>query len=66
MVKRNYPEESCGMRESFAYAEPITIDNVEDCLFYHRMCIPGVGEVGGQWDLLSLEQIYKLRLESVP
>ena len=33
------------------YAEPRHIDRVEDCFFYHRIDMPGVGVVGDQWDL---------------
>jgi len=42
------------MSERSLYAEPILLENVQDCFFYQRMDIPGVGEVGkndGQWDL---------------
>ena len=33
------------------YAEPLIIDDPNDCFFYHFMDLPGVGEVGTQWDL---------------
>jgi len=33
------------------YAEPKVVAGVEDCVFYHTMDLPGVGEVQGQWDL---------------
>lgn len=36
---------------NFKYAEPIVVNNIEDCAFYHRVELPGVGEVGTQWDL---------------
>ena len=36
---------------NFTYAEPIVVNNIEDCAFYHRVELPGVGEVGTQWDL---------------
>jgi len=39
------------MNEPFKYAAPRSIDRVEDCAFYHKISIPGVGDVGGQWDL---------------
>jgi 2-polyprenyl-3-methyl-5-hydroxy-6-metoxy-1,4-benzoquinol methylase len=40
------------------YADPIEVDRVEDCFFYHRMTLPGVGEVGEQWDLRSTIDAY--------
>lgn len=33
------------------FAIPRTVENLEDCLFYHVMEIPGVGVVDGRWDL---------------
>ncbi len=33
------------------YATPREVRNIEQCWFYHRMELPGVGVVGGQWDL---------------
>jgi len=39
------------MNETFSYASPRTINDVGDCYFYHRINIPGVGEVGDSWDL---------------
>src|SRR5262249_8341858 len=41
------------MNETFSYAVPRTIDNAGDCYFYHKINIPGVGEVGDSWDLRS-------------
>lgn len=35
----------------FQYATPLTVTNPAECQFYHRMDLPGLGEVGGQWDL---------------
>ena len=35
----------------FQYATPLVVDAPAECQFYHRMDLPGVGEVGGQWDL---------------
>jgi SAM-dependent methyltransferase len=46
------------------YAEPLVVDDVESCLFYHRMDLPGVGTVGGYqgsenwWDLRGREHEY--------
>jgi hypothetical protein len=39
------------MSQTFSYAEPLTVDRPEDCFFYHKVHIPGVGDVGEQWDL---------------
>ncbi|MGD2108242.1 MAG: methyltransferase domain-containing protein [Phycisphaerae bacterium] len=33
------------------YAEPLTITDRDDCLFYHTLDIPGVGVIPGEWDL---------------
>ena len=32
------------------FAKPMRVDDPAQCQFYHRMGIPGIGEVGGQWD----------------
>jgi hypothetical protein len=39
------------MDGSFRYADPLVVEKPEDCRFYHRMNLPGVGVVGGDWDL---------------
>ncbi len=39
------------MSAPIRYAEPRQVDRLEDCFFYHRVDIPGVGTVGEQWDL---------------
>lgn len=39
------------MTPSFPFAAPIPVERPEDCFFYHKLAIPGVGEVGEQWDL---------------
>lgn len=33
------------------FAEPMETGKPEDCIWYHTMTLPGVGEIGGQWDL---------------
>jgi SAM-dependent methyltransferase len=33
------------------YADPRLVRDIASCYFYHRMELPGVGLVGGQWDL---------------
>ena len=38
-------------RETSVYAEPRTVNDLEDCYFYHSMEIPGYGLVEGPWDL---------------
>jgi len=40
------------------YAAPLIVNDVSQCQFYHRMDIPGVGEVGGQWDLRACIREY--------
>ena len=39
------------MSQPFSYATPLPVDSPNDCFFYHRINIPGLGEVGTQWDL---------------
>ena len=38
---------------SFSYATPLTVEDPADCFFYHKLNIPGLGDVGEQWDLRS-------------
>src|SRR5262245_57456709 len=33
------------------YADPIHATDLSDCFFYHKMDLPGIGVVGGSWDL---------------
>lgn len=33
------------------FADPIKVDDISDCYFYHKMDLPDVGVVGGVWDL---------------
>lgn len=35
----------------FQFATPRTNPDINQCLFYHVVDIPGVGQVGGHWDL---------------
>jgi SAM-dependent methyltransferase len=46
-------KEALGPRsaEQAIYAPPQTVTNLQDCLFYHTMDIPGYGLVQGDWDL---------------
>lgn len=40
------------------YAEPRSVTDIEACVFYHTMEVPGYGLVRGQWDLRGREQTY--------
>lgn len=40
------------------YAPERVVDNLDDCLWYHTMEIPGYGLVEGQWDLRGGEDSY--------
>ena len=42
----------------FSYAEPIDVPGPEECAFYHRVDLPGIGEVGTQWDLRDVIDDY--------
>ncbi len=33
------------------FAEPLKVDDVADCYFYHTMELPGHGVINGEWDL---------------
>lgn len=35
----------------FKFAEPMNVQSLEDCFFYHTMDLPGLGSVTGHWDL---------------
>lgn len=39
------------MSQTLAYAQPLEVNDPNDCLFYHSMAVPEIGEVRGQWDL---------------
>jgi 2-polyprenyl-3-methyl-5-hydroxy-6-metoxy-1,4-benzoquinol methylase len=42
------------MSRTFSYAAPLNVERTEDCFFYHKIDLTGVGEVGGDsggWDL---------------
>ena len=43
---------------SFEYARPRFVSDVSECFFYHVMDLPGVGVVGGQWDLRATVEDY--------
>jgi len=40
------------------YAEPRTIQSVDECYFYHTMDVPGQGTVKGEWDLRGVVADY--------
>lgn len=46
------------MDATFQYATPLRVKNAEECFFYHRMNIPGIGDVGDQWDLRHVVDAY--------
>jgi SAM-dependent methyltransferase len=33
------------------FVDPIPVEDASSCIFYHKMDLPGVGSVGGSWDL---------------
>lgn len=37
--------------DSSLYVTPRIVENPDDCNFYHAMTLPGLGEVGREWDL---------------
>jgi SAM-dependent methyltransferase len=51
------------MSQTFSYAAPLTVERKEDCFFYHKVHIPGVGDVGEQWDLRSSIEDYLGRFD---
>jgi SAM-dependent methyltransferase len=51
------------MNTEFTYAEPRYVAKVEDCIFYHHMDLPGIGEVGKGWDLRQTIEDYLGRLD---
>jgi hypothetical protein len=49
---------SSAVTDEDLYATPPADVDAADCIFYHRMEIPGHGVVGGQWDLRGREDEY--------
>jgi SAM-dependent methyltransferase len=45
------------------YAPPRLVSDVSECFFYHVMDLPGVGVVGGQWDLRDTVDDYLGRFD---
>jgi hypothetical protein len=40
------------------WAAPRDVTRLDECLFYHKMDIPGYGTVEGDWDLRGREKAY--------
>jgi len=40
------------------FAHPWHVDSPERCFFYHKTTLPGLGEVGGSWDLRDCIDAY--------
>jgi O-methyltransferase len=45
------------------FAEPLKVDDVADCYFYHTMELPGHGVINGEWDLRPGVQDYLGKVE---
>jgi hypothetical protein len=45
------------------YAEPRIVSDINDCIFYHTMDIPGHGHRGGEFDLRGNEKNYLGRVD---
>jgi SAM-dependent methyltransferase len=45
------------MRKSI-YTEPLRVDDLTSCYFYHTIDLPGIGKVEGEWDLRPNMQRY--------
>jgi len=45
------------------FAQPRSVDRLEDCFFYHTMELPGFGVVPGHWDLRGRFQDYTVGVE---
>jgi len=46
------------MQDQIHYAEPMVIDQIKECTFYHCMDLPDVGTVGTGWDLRATVDAY--------
>jgi SAM-dependent methyltransferase len=42
----------------FEYGQPLVVESTENCYFYHRFDLPGLGTVGGDWDLRHCVDAY--------
>src|SRR5438132_6567112 len=43
---------------SIQFAAPVKVTDPAECDFYHRMDVPGLGQVGGAWDLRDCINAY--------
>ncbi|NJK82152.1 MAG: hypothetical protein HC914_20785, partial [Chloroflexaceae bacterium] len=46
------------MTQTDIYATPQVVTDLNDCIYYHTMDIPGYGEVEGYYDLRGAERAY--------
>ncbi|RUL89106.1 class I SAM-dependent methyltransferase [Tautonia sociabilis] len=46
------------MDDAGVFERPRVVEEVADCHFYHVMDLPGIGTVGGEWDLRGRESAY--------
>ena len=51
------------MSSPIRFADPRQVDRPEDCFFYHRLEVPGLGVVGEQWDLRACIDDYLGRFD---
>lgn len=51
------------MTQTIQYAEPLRVEDPSQCTFYHRMELPGLGVVGGEWDLRDVINDYLGRFD---
>jgi hypothetical protein len=49
--------------EKTIYAPPLTVDNPNDCYFYHSIDLPGHGLITGDWDLRANVDDYLGRVD---
>lgn len=47
-----------GNQSGSPYATPRNVTDLNDCVFYHTMEIPGHGVIEGDWDLRGMERTY--------
>jgi SAM-dependent methyltransferase len=51
------------MNKSAPYAQPLHVENLDECSFYHVMDLPGFGTVGDGWDLRGRLEDYTGNVE---
>jgi hypothetical protein len=52
------PADSSPVPPDVEFAAPRSVQSIEECWFYHVMDLPGLGQVGGQWDLRATADAY--------